>query len=94
MIAVLGATGTVGRHICTLLADLPVEARALVRRPDAADVPVPAVHADLNDPASLRAGLEGAARLFLLTPHGPDQDLMEAAATDAAIAAGVQRNAS
>jgi uncharacterized protein YbjT (DUF2867 family) len=91
MIAVLGATGTVGRHVCTLLADLPVEARALVRRPDAADLPVPAVHADLNDPASLRAGLEGAARLFLLTPHGPDQDLMEAAAIDAAIAAGVQR---
>lgn len=91
MIAVLGATGTVGRHVCALLADLPVEARALVRRPDTAALPLPTVHADLNEPASLRSALDGAVRLFLLTPHGPDQDLMERAAIDAALAAGVQR---
>jgi uncharacterized protein YbjT (DUF2867 family) len=91
MIAVLGATGTVGRHVCALLADLPVDARALVRRPDAAGTPLPAVHADLDEPATLRSALRGATRLLLLTPHGPDQDLMEEAAIDAALAAGVQR---
>jgi uncharacterized protein YbjT (DUF2867 family) len=91
VIAVLGATGTVGRHVCALLADQPAEARALVRRPDAVDLPLPAVHADLSAPASLPAALDGVTRLFLLTAHGPDQDLMEAAAIDAALAAGVER---
>jgi NAD(P)H dehydrogenase (quinone) len=90
MIAVLGATGTVGRHVCALLADRPVEARALARRPQDADVPLPAVRADLTDPGSVRAALDGVTRLFLLTPHGPDQDLMEAVAIDAAARAGVQ----
>ena len=46
---------------------------------------------DLRDPASLRAALAGAEQLFLLTPHGPDQDLLEANAIDAAVAAGVRR---
>jgi uncharacterized protein YbjT (DUF2867 family) len=91
MIAVLGATGTVGRHVCDLLADQPVEARALVRRPDAVELPLPTVQADLRDPSSLRAALDGVTRLFLLTAHGPDQDLMEHAAIDTALAAGVQR---
>jgi NAD(P)H dehydrogenase (quinone) len=91
VIAVLGATGTVGRHVCAQLAARGVDARALVRRPDGADLPLPTVQADLNEPASLRSALQGATRLFLLTPHGPDQDLMENAAVDAALAAGVQR---
>jgi NAD(P)H dehydrogenase (quinone) len=91
VIAVLGATGTVGRHVCALLADQATEARALVRRPDIADLPLPAVHADLDQPASLRSALDGVTRLFLLTPHGPDQDLMEYTAIDAALAAGVER---
>jgi NAD(P)H dehydrogenase (quinone) len=90
MIGVLGATGTVGRHVVELLADQRVEARALVRRPEAADVPLPAIRADLADSTSVRAALEGVTRLFLLTPHGPDQDLMEARAIDAAADAGVR----
>jgi uncharacterized protein YbjT (DUF2867 family) len=90
MIGVLGATGTVGRHVAELLAEQRVEARALVRRPEAADVPLPTVRADLTDPASVRAALDGVTRLFLLTPHGPDQDLMEACAIDAAAGAGVR----
>jgi uncharacterized protein YbjT (DUF2867 family) len=39
----------------------------------------------------MRAALDGAEQLFLLTPHGPDQDLLETAAVDAAVAAGVRR---
>jgi uncharacterized protein YbjT (DUF2867 family) len=80
MIAVLGATGTIGRHVVAGL-----EARGVafgsVSRP----------RADLRDPASVRLAFDGADRLFLLTPHGPDQDLLEANAIDAAVAAGVRR---
>jgi NAD(P)H dehydrogenase (quinone) len=76
MIALLGATGTVGRHVAAALPDA-----RLLRRPDA----------DLRDVAALRAGMEGAETLFLLTPHDPDQETLEANALAAAIDAGVQR---
>ena len=91
MIALLGATGTIGRHVVQGLADGSANARALVRDPGRAGVPVPTVAADLRDGASLRAALGGADQLFLLTAHGPDQDLQEAAALDAALDAGVKR---
>lgn len=90
MIALLGASGRVGRHVAAALADRPVDARALVRNPAGTDLALPTVAADLRTPESLRAALDGADRLFLLTPHGPDQDLLEAAAIDAAAAAGVE----
>ena len=90
MIGVLGATGRVGRHVAAGLAKRGVEARALVRRPTA-DLPLPAVHTDLSVPATLAPAFDGVERLLLLTAHGPDQDLREAAAIDAAVAAGVQR---
>jgi NAD(P)H dehydrogenase (quinone) len=80
VIAVLGSTGTIGRHVATGLAEQNAATR-LLRRPET----------DLRDPASLRAALDGAEQLFLLTPHGPDQDLHEAAAVDAAVATGVRR---
>ena len=73
MIAVLGATGTIGRHVAAGLAERGVAARLLTRP-----------GADLRDRASLRAALAGAEQLFLLTPHDPDQDLLEAGAIDAA----------
>ena len=54
-------------------------------------MPLPVVHGDLTRPQTLRAAFDGAERLLLLTPHGPDQDLHEAAAVEAAVAAGVER---
>jgi uncharacterized protein YbjT (DUF2867 family) len=90
MIGVLGSTGRVGRHVAAGLALRGAEARALVRRP-ARDLPLPTVHADLSSPATLAAALDGVERLLLLTAHGPDQDLHEAAAIEAAAAAGVRR---
>lgn len=90
MIAVLGATGQVGGEVARLLADGPADAVALVRDPDAAGIPLPAVHADLRDPATVRAALDGAERLFLVTPHVPDQERLEAVAIDAAADAGVR----
>ena len=80
MIALLGATGTIGRHVAAGLRERGVAARAL-RRPAA----------DLRDPASLRAGMDGATTLFLLTPHDADQAVLEANALAAAVAAGVER---
>jgi len=80
MIALLGSTGTIGRHVAAGLAERGAPTR-LLRRPQA----------DLRDPDSLRVALDGAEQLFLLTPHGPDQDLQETGAVDAALAAGVGR---
>ena len=90
MIALLGATGTIGRHVAADLAERGDDVRAVVRD-RASDVPLPVVHGDLTRPQTLRAAFDGAERLLLLTPHGPDQDLHEAAAVEAAVAAGVQR---
>lgn len=80
MIALLGSTGTIGSLVAAELAERRVATRALTRPTT-----------DLRGPASLRAGMDGADQLFLLTPHGPDQDLLEANAVGAARAAGVQR---
>jgi NAD(P)H dehydrogenase (quinone) len=91
VIALLGATGRIGRHVATGLAEQGAPVRALVRDPDRARLPLACVAGDLRDPASLRRGLDGAERLLLLTPHSPDQDVLEANAVDAAIAAGVER---
>ena len=91
MIALVGATGTIGRHVAAGLAAAGAPARALVRDPGRSRVPLPAVHADLRDPAALRRALSDADQLFLLTPHCPDQDLLERAAVDAAVTVGVRR---
>jgi uncharacterized protein YbjT (DUF2867 family) len=91
MIALLGATGTIGRHVAAGLAERHADARAVVRDPSRSDVPLPLVHGDLSQPQTLRAAFEGTERLLLLTPHDPEQDLQEAAAVEAAVAAGVQQ---
>lgn len=91
MIALLGATGTIGRHVAAGLAERGIPARALVRDPARGNIPLEAVLADLHEPRTLRPALDGAEQLFLLTPHGPDQDLLEARAIEAALAAGVRR---
>jgi uncharacterized protein YbjT (DUF2867 family) len=90
MIAVLGANGRIGRHVSAGLAAMGADARALVRRSNG-ELPIPAVEADLDRPETLPPVLAGAERLFLLTPHGPEQARREAAAIDAAVAAGVRR---
>jgi NAD(P)H dehydrogenase (quinone) len=91
MIAVLGATGTIGARVIAGLAEHDAPARALVRDPSRTVLPVAAVQADLADRASLSNALTGVDQLFLLTPHGPDQDLLEANALGAATQAGVRR---
>jgi NAD(P)H dehydrogenase (quinone) len=91
MIAVLGGTGTIGKHVAAGLAERTVSARTLVRDPGRAGLPLPAAAADLRDATSLCQALDGAEQLFLLTPHGTDQQLFDTRAVDAAVAAGVRR---
>ena len=65
-VAVLGATGFIGRHLCTALARRGIAATAIVRRNDTKlDVSQRTV-ADFSDPAALRAALDGAASVVHL----------------------------
>lgn len=91
MIAVLGATGTIGREVATLLGEGDIPARAVVRSDSTGDVPLETVTGDLLDRASLEQAFAGATDLFLLTPHSPEQDEMERNALEAAVASGIQR---
>jgi uncharacterized protein YbjT (DUF2867 family) len=90
MILITGATGRIGRALVRELDAAHAECRVLVRDPArAADLPASArrVTGDLDDPATLAAALDGADRLFLLTPGiGVDQ---AAGAVAAARTAGV-----
>lgn len=72
-ILVTGATGNVGRHIVSALAEQGHTVRALVRDPDRAPLPqgVTAVRGDLSDPDSLEPALRGAERVFLMWPGLP-----------------------
>ena len=74
MIFVTGATGKVGRHVVSGLVERGAPVRALVRDPDAADLPedVDLVSGDLRDPPRLPADLEGADAVFLLWPFFGD----------------------
>jgi uncharacterized protein YbjT (DUF2867 family) len=58
-ILVTGATGFIGRRLVPALLDAGLEVRALTRRPEAYDGPGTAVGADVHDPDTLPAALEG-----------------------------------
>ncbi|MEV5538614.1 NAD(P)H-binding protein [Saccharopolyspora shandongensis] len=69
MIVVTGATGNVGRPLVQSLVEAGEEVTAVSRRISAQDVPAGVRHrqADLADPAKLKAAVDGATALFLLT---------------------------
>lgn len=90
MIAVFGTSGQVGSLVAARLAELGVEACAVVRRP-MLSVALPIRYADLDEPAALRRALAGVDRVLLLTPSGPRQGAQEAAVLEAALATGVSR---
>lgn len=84
---VIGARGSVGRHVLDQLISAGEPVRASVRDPAAAGVPagVPVIAADLAAPETLGAALTGVRRVFLYaTAEGT------AAFTEAARAAGVE----
>lgn len=92
MIAVTGATGTIGSELVRLLAAGDIAVRALSRRAGAAEA-LPGVEwvtADLAEREGLVDALGGAKRLFLLTGNGADMVRLQKNAIAAARAAGVR----
>ncbi|NRQ31371.1 NAD(P)H-binding protein [Nonomuraea sp. NN258] len=69
-ILVTGATGNVGRHVVTELAEAGIEVRALVRDPSKARLPegVEVVRGDLTRPETLEAALDDVESVFLVWP--------------------------
>ncbi len=89
LIAVLGATGAQGGGtVRALLESGRFAVRALTRRPDGAAAQAlrhagaELVHADLDEPTSLRAAFAGVQGLFAVTPywthHSPEREFKQA----------------
>ncbi|MFJ5613118.1 SDR family oxidoreductase [Streptomyces sp. NPDC093221] len=79
MIVVTGATGNVGRPLTQALAEAGEQVTAVSRRPPTGSAQLPDgvshLSADLAEPASLEAALDGAKALFLLLSgdlHAPE----------------------
>jgi NAD(P)H dehydrogenase (quinone) len=76
-IAVTGATGGVGsrvlRHLLARAA--PAALVALARRPRAVTAPVPARHADYDEPGTLRAALAGVGTLVFVSSDGEAESM-------------------
>lgn len=94
MILVTGATGNIGTSVVAELVAAGQQVRAFVT--DAASAKhklgdkVQLAVGSFTDAASLDAAMQGADKLFLLTPAGPQQPEWEASAVDAARRAGVR----
>ena len=67
-ILIIGATGTVGRHVISQLAATGQKVRALVRKPDMADLPpeIEVARGDLTIPESLDGPLDDVKAVFLV----------------------------
>ncbi|MEU5433645.1 NAD(P)H-binding protein [Streptomyces sp. NPDC020719] len=84
---VIGARGSVGRHVLDQLLAAGEPVRASARNPASADLPpgVPVVAADLTRPETLTAALDGVRQVFLYVTSAGMADF-----ADAARAAGVE----
>lgn len=92
-ILVIGATGTVGRHVVEQLAKRGAKVRALVRDPAKVNFPagVATVQGDLLDVDSLRKALSGVSTLFLLNAVVADEFTQALIALNLARQAGIER---
>lgn len=91
-ILVTGSTGTVGSEVTRHLAAAGTDVRALTRSPETGDFPpgVTPVGGDLTDIDAMRAALNGADGLFLLSPVSADELTGTLNALDLAHEAGVR----
>ncbi|MBC9881423.1 SDR family oxidoreductase [Bradyrhizobium sp. INPA01-394B] len=94
MILVIGATGNIGSEVTRQLVAKGVGVRALVRDRAKAEAvlgtKVELVAGDLSRPETVAAAMNGADKLFLVTPLHLDQIAMKSAAIQAAKLAGVK----
>ena len=92
-----GATGKFAGLVVPALVSHGIDVRAVVHEPGKKHIPLErgageTVDADLRDPASLRAALDGADGVFLITPaFAPDATEMGLNLIEAAQAAGVRK---
>jgi len=92
-----GATGWVARHVVSALVSAGHDVRAVVHDPAKAGIPLglganETVQADLRDPASLDAALDGVDGAFLITPaFAPDATELGLALIEAAQRSGVRK---
>ncbi|MEE8525268.1 MAG: SDR family oxidoreductase [Thermoanaerobaculia bacterium] len=93
-ILVTGATGQAGTEVCVELAKLPeVEVRAAVHtaaKRELLPAGVTPVPFDVEDPATVTAAVQGAEKLFLLTPGGPAGPAATRVITEAAKQSGIR----
>ncbi|GGU20158.1 NAD(P)H-binding protein [Nocardioides albus] len=75
-VLVTGATGFIGRRLVSELTEAGTRVRAMTRRPDDYDGPGEPVKADVNEPDSLTAALEGVDVAVYLV-HSLDHDDFE-----------------
>jgi uncharacterized protein YbjT (DUF2867 family) len=93
MIVITGASGNVGQHVVNELAAQGHAVRALSRQPmrQESRPKVGWVAADLDDPKSLAAALQGADKLVLITPAHRRMVEHQMAVVEAAIKVGVKK---
>ena len=93
MLFITGATGSIGRELCQLLAQTNKPARAMCRREDQLAhfrlLGLEAALADVEQPKSLRRAMQGCERMFLLTAPTSSHTQQEMTIIDAAVEAGI-----
>ncbi len=92
-VLVTGATGTIGSQVVSALAGLPgVSVRAAVRgaKQVSSANNVSSVEFDYDDHDTLKRAVDGASKVFLLTPFAPNQVELAARLIEFAKAAGVR----
>lgn len=98
MIAILGATGTIGNALVRRLSALGLPVRALSREPGKlrerlSDLDLTSIEirtADANDSASMLSALQGAKQLFLALSNSPNQVALETSIIRTAVQAGIE----
>ncbi|WP_231645006.1 SDR family oxidoreductase [Sciscionella sediminilitoris] len=90
-VLVTGATGTVGSALVPALRARGVTVRAMTRDADRGIPGVRNVIADLRDPESVAAALDGVDAVFLNSPSAPDAAALQMRFADLAQQAGVGR---